>query len=59
VAARERLHCQMDPFVPLQVVVPVERLRALVALERAVILLLLLTRVVPVNVLSTHLMWGV
>jgi hypothetical protein len=49
----------MDPFVPLQVVVPVERLRALVALERAVILLLLLTRVVPVNVLSTHLMWGV
>ncbi len=34
VAARERLHRQMYPLVPLQVVIPVEALRALVALER-------------------------
>lgn len=35
--AGERLHRQMDPFMSLQVVVPVETLRALVALEGSVV----------------------
>lgn len=34
----ERLHRQMYLLMPLQIVVPVERLRTLVALERAVLL---------------------
>lgn len=36
--ARERLHREVNPLMPLQVVIPVEALRALVALERAVLL---------------------
>jgi len=42
-AARERLHCQMDPLVSLPIVVAVERLWALITFEGSVILLLLLT----------------
>lgn len=58
VAARERLHRQVDALVALQVVVPVEALGALVALERTVVLLLLLLlAVVAVHVLhpTAHL----
>lgn len=36
--AGERLHGQVDALMPLQVVVPVEGLRALIALERPVVL---------------------
>lgn len=32
---RKRLDSEMDPLVPLEIVVPVEALHALVALERA------------------------
>lgn len=35
--ARERLDRQMDPLMPLQIVVAVEALRALVALERTIV----------------------
>jgi hypothetical protein len=34
---RKRLHSQMNPLVPLQVVIPVEALRTLIALERPVV----------------------
>jgi hypothetical protein len=34
-SAGERLHREMYPLMPLEVVIPAERLRALVALERA------------------------
>jgi hypothetical protein len=37
VGAREGLHGEMDSLMPLQVMVPVEALRALVALERTVV----------------------
>lgn len=37
VTARERLDRQVDPLMTLQVVVPVEALRALIALERAIV----------------------
>lgn len=37
VVAGERLDSKMDPLMPLQVVVPVETLRALIALERSVV----------------------
>jgi hypothetical protein len=40
--AREGLHRQVDPLMSLQIVVAVEALRTLIALERAVVLLLLL-----------------
>ena len=43
-AAREGLHCQMDPLMSLQIVVAVEGLWALITLEGSVILLLLLSR---------------
>lgn len=56
VAARERFDRQVDPLVPLQVVVSVEALRALVALEGPVVLLLLLLlALVAVHVLPAHL----
>ena len=47
VGARERLDCQVNPLVSLQVVVAVEALRALVALEWSVGRGRLLMRVVP------------
>lgn len=37
VTARERLDRQVDPLMTLQVMVPVEALRALIALERAIV----------------------
>jgi len=37
VIARERLDSKMDPLVPLQIVIPVEALGALIALERSVV----------------------
>jgi hypothetical protein len=37
VVTRERLNSKMYPLMPLQIVVPVEALRTLVALERAVV----------------------
>lgn len=56
VAARERLDSQVDALVALQIVVAVETLSALVALEGAVVLLLLvLLLLVPVHVLPAHL----
>src|ERR1700761_5520425 len=54
-AARERLHCQMDPLMSLQIVVAVERLWALITLEGSVVLLLLLTRMMRVH-RGSHLM---
>jgi hypothetical protein len=54
-AAREWLDRQVDALVALQIVVPVEALRALVALEGPVVLLLLLLlAVVSVHVLAAH-----
>jgi hypothetical protein len=52
--AWERLHGQMDALVPLQIVVAVEGLRALIAFEWPVVLLLLLSRMMAVH-LSPHL----
>ena len=39
-AAREWLYCKMDALVALEIVIPVETLGALIALEWAIILLL-------------------
>lgn len=39
VQTRERLHSQMDPLMPLEIVIPVEALRALIAFEGAVVCL--------------------
>jgi hypothetical protein len=55
-STRERLDCQVDSLVALQVVVPVEGLGALVTLERTIILLLLLRWMMPIH-WSTQLMW--
>jgi hypothetical protein len=54
-AARERLHCQMDPLMSLQIVVAVEGLWALITLEGSIILLLLLTWMMRVH-RGSHLM---
>lgn len=35
---RKRLHCQMDSFVSFQIMIPVEALRTLVALERTFVM---------------------
>jgi len=37
VIARERLDCQMDPLMTLQVVIPIEALWALITLERSIV----------------------
>jgi len=37
--AGERLYCQVDPFMPLEIVVAIERLRALVTFKWPVVLL--------------------
>lgn len=58
VTAGEGLHCQVYALMSLQVVISVERLRALVTLERSVILLLLLPGVARVHVLS-HMLRGI
>jgi hypothetical protein len=47
VVAGERLNSKMDPLVALQIVIAVEALRALVALERPVIGSRLLVRRMP------------
>ncbi len=47
VVAGKWLHGQMDPLVPLEVVIPVEGLGARVALERALLLLGLVVVTVP------------
>jgi hypothetical protein len=57
-AARERLHRQMDPLMSLQIVVAVERLWALITFEGSVILLLLLTWMMRVH-RGSHLMWWI
>ena len=57
VATRERLDRQVDPLVPLQIVVSVEALRALIAFERPVNRLL--TRLRPVHVLHVSSVAGV
>ena len=49
VSARERLHCQMDSLMSLQIVVTIEGLWTLITFEGSVILLLLLPRVVTVH----------
>jgi len=55
VSTWEWLHGQMDPLMSLQIVITIEGLWTLVTFERAVILLLLLSRVVAIH-WSTHLM---
>lgn len=50
VPARERLHRQMDPLMSLQIMIPVEALRTLIALERPIVLLLRLAGVAHVHV---------
>jgi hypothetical protein len=55
VSTWEWLHSQMDPLMSLQIVVTIEGLWTLVAFERSVILLLLLSRVMAVY-WSAHLM---
>lgn len=47
--ARERLDCQVDSLVPFQVVVPIEALGALIALEWPVVRSCLLVRVVSLH----------
>lgn len=48
-STRERLDCQVDPLVPLQIVVAVETLGALIALEWSVVGSGLLMRVVSLH----------
>lgn len=54
VPARERLDRQMDPLMPLEVMVAVEALRTLIAAERAVVLRARLRRVVSVQLLHVR-----
>lgn len=49
ITARERLHSQMDPLMALQIMISIERLRALIASEGSLALLLLLSRMVSVH----------
>ena len=53
-SAREWLHCQVNPLMSLQIVIAIEGLRALVALERSVVLLRLLAWVVSIHGWSAH-----
>jgi len=50
----EGFDSQVDSFMPLEIVIAIERLWALIALEGAIILLLLLARMVSIH-LSAHL----
>ena len=54
-SAGEWLHCQMDSLVSLQVVISVEGLWALIALERTVVLGLLLVWMAAIHVV--HVRW--
>jgi hypothetical protein len=55
VPTRERLHCQMDSLMTLQIVIAIKGLGTLVAFEGSIILLLLLPWMVSIH-LSAHLM---
>ena len=56
-SAWEGLHCQMDSLVAFEIVIAVEGLRALIALEWAVILLLLLSRMMSVHWPAHLMLW--
>lgn len=51
--ARKRLHRQVNPLMPLQIMIAIEALRALVALERPVVL----RRLLPVHVPAQLVRW--